>query len=80
MSLWFEILLSFSLPIFFILILIVNQKLKQIRDVENGIFKANNKIYKHIMLSGLLDFGKDILELGLKIKRKRDEKNNEQKD
>ena len=77
MSLWFEILLSFFLPILFILFLILNQKLRQIRDIENGIFKANNKIYRHIMLSGLLDFGKDVLELGLKIKRKRDEKNNE---
>lgn len=81
MSIWFEIVLTVSLPIFFILLLVLANRLKQNVVVNNGIFKQNQKIYKHIMLSGLVDLMKDLFASGMKLRsRKKELKENEQTD
>lgn len=75
MSLWFEIILTVFLPIIFILGIVFIKKLNHIITINNGIFKQNNKIYKHIMLSGLLDLAKDMFLSGKQIIHKRKKKN-----
>lgn len=73
MSLWFEIIVVISIPIFLIFLGVVATRLKQNVIANNGIFKQNNKIYKHIMLSGLIDVAKDMFDAGLKFRKKRKE-------
>jgi len=77
MSLWFEIILTFFLPILFFMVLVLVKKLNHIININNGIFKQNNKIYQHIFMSGLLNVGEKMFETGKKIIKERKKKKNE---
>lgn len=80
MSLWFEIIICVSIPIFLIFLIIVNSKLKNIQNVNNGIFKQSVKTYRYLSLSGLIDMAKDLMEAGIKIRNKRKEMNEDETD
>ena len=74
MSLWIEIVICVTIPIILFYFILMVSKLNNLIIINNGIFKQNNKIYKYILMSGLFDVGKDLLETGKKIIQTRKEK------